>query len=111
MDMATERIVTKITHDRRITLRHKIEQYDRYLTGGRYAQTYGAYGTFRHFTLLFVTYGQERVDNIRRAMADLPAQLHAYYRFATFEEAMGDFLGPVWKSRSPEDQERYMLAR
>jgi protein involved in plasmid replication-relaxation len=38
MDMATERIVTRISHDRRLTLRFKIEQYDRYLTGGRFAQ-------------------------------------------------------------------------
>jgi hypothetical protein len=101
MDMATERIVTRISHDRRLTLRFKIEQYDRYLTGGRFAKTYAGYGEFRHFTLLFVTYGQERIDNIRAAVADLPAELHAYYRFAIFEAAEADFLGPVWKSRSP----------
>jgi hypothetical protein len=77
MDMATERIVTQISHDRRITLRYKIEQYDRYLTGGRFAQSYAAYGEFGHFTLLFVTYGEERIDNIRRAMADLPAELES----------------------------------
>jgi hypothetical protein len=82
MDMATERIVTQITHDRRVTLRYKIEQYDRYLTGGRFAETYAAQGEFRHFTLVFVTYGEERVDNIRRAMADLPEELHAYYRLS-----------------------------
>jgi hypothetical protein len=111
MDMATERIVTRISHDRRLTLRFKIEQYDRYLTGGRFAQTYAKFGEFRYFTLLFVTYGQERIDNIRRALYDLPEALHAYYRFATFEAAQADFLGPVWKSRSPEDPERYRLAR
>lgn len=111
MDMATERIVTQISHDRRVTLRFKIEQYDRYLTGGRFAQTYAPHGEFRHFTLLFVTYGEERIDNIRRAVGDLPPELHAYYRFSTFEAAEADFLGPVWKSRSPGDQERYMLAR
>jgi hypothetical protein len=111
MDMATERIVTRISRDRRITLRYKIEQYDRYLTGGRFAQTYARFGAFRHFTLLFVTYGEARIDNIRRALGDLPAELHPYYRFATFEDAQADFLGPVWKSRSPEDQARYMLAR
>lgn len=111
MDMATERIVTQISHDRRVTLRHKIEQYDRYLTGGRFAQTYASYGAFRHFTLLFVTYGEVRVDNIRRATADLPQELHAYYRFTTFEPAQADFLGQVWKSRSPDDEELYRLAR
>ncbi len=111
MDMATERIVTRISHDRRLTLRFKIEQYDRYLTGGRFAATYAPLGQFRSFTLLFVTFGQERIDNIRRAVADLPSELHPYYRFATFEEVQADFLGPVWKSRSPGDEERYTLVR
>jgi hypothetical protein len=111
MDMATERIVTRITHDRRVTLRYKIEQYDRYLTGGRFAETYKGCGEFRHFTLLFVTYGEERIDNIRRAMADLPAELHAYYRLNTFEQAQADFFAPLWKSRSPDDDETYMIAR
>jgi Replication-relaxation len=32
MDMATERIVSFITRDSRMTLHHKISQYDRYLT-------------------------------------------------------------------------------
>jgi Replication-relaxation len=111
MDMATERIVTQISNDRRITLRFKIEQYDRYLTGGRFAQTYVPYGEFRHFTLLFVTYGDERIDNIRRAVADLPQELHAYYRFSTFEKAEVDLLGPVWKSRSISDTQLYPLVR
>lgn len=111
MDMATERIVTRITHDRRVTLRFKIEQYDRYLTGGRFAETYAGCGEFRHFTLLFVTYGDERVDNIRRAVADLPAGLHAYYRLNTFERAQADFFAPAWKSRSPDDEQTYMIAR
>jgi hypothetical protein len=111
MDMATERIVTQISHDRRITLRYKLEQYDRYLTGGRFAQTYASLGEFRHFTLLFVTYGEERIDNIRRAMADLPAELHAFYRFNTFETAHADFFAAQWKSRAPGDDSRYGLIR
>lgn len=111
MDMATERIVTRITHDRRITLHHKFEHYDRYLTSGRYATTYKPYGEFRHFTLLFVTQKEERIDNILHAVSDLPDKLHSYYRFATFEEATADFLGPVWKSRLISDTKRYALAR
>jgi Replication-relaxation len=111
MDMATEQIVTRISHDRRVTLRYKIEQYDRYLTGGRFARTYAPYGEFRHFTLLFVTMGEERIENIRRALSDLPEKLHAYYRFPTFERAKEDFLGQVWKSRSPEDHALYSLVR
>jgi protein involved in plasmid replication-relaxation len=111
MDMATERIVTQISHDRRMTLRFKFEQYDRYLQSRRFAETYAEYGEFRNFILLFVTFGQERVSNIRGALADLPAELHPFYRFATFEDAQGDFLGAIWLSRSPEDTGKYMLAR
>jgi hypothetical protein len=111
MDMATERIVTRISHDRRLTLRFRVEQYDRYLTGRRFAATYAAWGAFRNFTLLFVTLGRERVENVRAALADLPAELHPYYRFATFEEAQADFLGPIWLGRSPTDDTRYRLAR
>ena len=103
--------MTRISHDRRLALRFKIERYDRYLTGGRFAATYAPLGQFRSFTLLFVTFGQERIDNIRQAVGDLPAELHPYYRFVTFEEAKADFLGPVWKSRSPGDEERHMLVR
>ena len=111
MDMATERIVTQISHDRRLTLRFKIEQYDRYLTGGRFAETYKQHGEFRHFTLLFVTDGEERIYNIRRALADLPAELAAFYRFTTFAQARGDFLGPVWQSRLLSDTTAYALAQ
>ena len=39
----------------------------------------------------------------------LPPELHAYYRFTTFEQAMGDFLGPVWKSRLLTDPALYPL--
>jgi hypothetical protein len=46
MDMGTERIVSNITRDSRVTLRHKFSQYDGYLQSKRYAQTYGAYGEF-----------------------------------------------------------------
>lgn len=111
MDMATERIVTTITRDRRITLHHKISQYDRYLASGNFARTYAAFGTFRFFTLLFVTFGEDRVDNVRRAMHDLPAELAAYYRFTTFERAKEDFLGSIWKSRSLSDNQTYPLVR
>lgn len=111
MDMATERIVTRITHDKRVGLHHKFEQYDRYLRSRRFADTYKQYGEFRYFTMLFVTYGEERIDNILHAVADLPEKLHAYYRLTTFEQAIGDFLGPVWKSRALADTKHYVLAR
>src|SRR4051794_39314777 len=111
MDMNTPRIVTPISPQPRPTPPFKIEQYDRYLQSRRFAQRYAEWGSFRNFTLLFVTFGEERIGNIRRALADLPAELHPFYRFATFEAAQADFLGPVWRSRSSEDEGRYMLAR
>ena len=70
MDMATERIISRITREDRITLHYKIRQYDRYLKSLRYAKTYAPYGEFGFFTLLFVTLGDERVENIRREMHD-----------------------------------------
>ena len=111
MDMATERIVSRITREDRITLHHKIAQYDRYLTSGRFAQTYAPYGEFGFFTLLFVTLGAERIENVRREMQDLPRELHDYYRFTTYPEAMGDFFGPIWKSRALSDTQLHALVQ
>jgi hypothetical protein len=111
MDMATERIVSHITRDRRLTLYHKILQYDRYLQSLRYRQTYGEYGEFSFFTLLFVTLGDQRVENVRREMQGLPAELAPYYRFTTYELAMSDFLGAIWKSRTLSDTTVYPLVR
>ena len=111
MDMATERIVSHITRDSRITLHYKISQYDRYLQSLRYSQTYAAYGEFRFFTLLFVTLGEERIENIRRELGNLPQELAAYYRFTTFDAAMGDFFSLIWKSRLLTDSRRYSLVR
>jgi hypothetical protein len=77
----------------------------------RYMQTYAAYGQFRYFTLLFVTLSGERVENVRRETRDLPDKLAGYYRFTTYEQAMGDFLGPIWKSRLLSDTQTYPLVR
>jgi Replication-relaxation len=111
MDMATERITTKSKHEYHQTIHFKLSQYDRYLSSGRFATSYAIYGAFRSFTLLFVTYGRERIENIRRSVSDLNAKLHNYYRFATFEDARVDFLGPVWKSRAPSDTLLYALVQ
>jgi len=111
MDMATERIVTKISNDKRLTLRFKFEQYDRYLQSRRFAETYAHYGTFTNFTLLFVTLKQERIDNIREALSDLPSEFSAFYRLAVFEAVIKDFLGEVWQSRLSTDERRYRLTR
>jgi Replication-relaxation len=111
MDMATERIVSFITREKQITIHHKIAQYDRYLQSFRYTQTYADYGDFRHFTLLFVTLTDKRIEHIREEMADLPAELAQYYRLTTYARAMGDFLGPIWLSRTPSDSQLYPLVR
>ena len=108
-DQATERITTHLRYHRKQTLHFKFEQYDRYLTGGRFANTYSAYGEFGFFTLLFVTLGLQRVENIRAELHDLPDDLAHYYRLTTFEQAMGDFFGPIWKSRSHLDTRLYPL--
>jgi hypothetical protein len=42
MDMGTERIVSQITRDTRISLFYKLSQYDRYLQGMRYRHAYAA---------------------------------------------------------------------
>lgn len=111
MDMGSERIVSKLPRDKHTTLHHKLEQYDRYLKSLRYSETYADYGDFRSFTLLFVTLSAERMGNIRRSVRDLDADLSPYYRFTTFDEAMGDLLGPIWKLRSLADNKYYSLVR
>lgn len=111
MDMGTERIVSQITRGAQTTVRHKFTQYDRYLTSGRFAKTYEIYDNFRYFILLFVTLSAERVEHIRNVLGDLSPELHTYYRFTTFDAAIADFFGAHWLSRSPEDQERYIIAR
>jgi hypothetical protein len=111
MDMSTQRIVSSITRDNRLTIYHKISQYDRYLKGLRYRQTYASYGEFRSFIMLFVTLNEQRIENIRRELGNLPQELAAYYRFTTFDAAMGDFLGAIWKSRLMTDATLYPLVR
>jgi Replication-relaxation len=109
MDMGTERIVSQITRDKRISLFHKLTQYDRYLQGMRYRRTYAGYGDFRFFTLLFITIGEQRIENIRREMQRLPPDFSDYYRLTTYSQAMGDFFSPIWKSRLLSDTGTYGL--
>lgn len=104
MDMGTERIATKRSKDTRATLISKLQQYDRYLTSGRFASTYADCGQFRSCLILFVTYGKERIGNIKAAASALPPELHGYYRFADFPDAITNFLGAVWQTRSQMDR-------
>jgi hypothetical protein len=109
MDMGTERVKAVGSADKRATIIAKFEQYDRYLTSGRFAATYKAYGEFRSLTVLFVTIGPERVENIRKEARRLNARLHQYYRLTTFSVAITDFLGSIWKSRDGSDTVPYPL--
>jgi hypothetical protein len=93
MDMATERINSLLLRNRKATLHHKFSQYDRYLNSLRYTEKYQEYGEFRSFTMLLVTLQEARIENIRHECHDLPQKLAGYYRFSTFDTAMGDFLG------------------
>ena len=77
----------------------------------RFRDTYAAYGEFRGFTVLFVTLGRERVEHVRAEMQDLSSTFADYFRFTTFDAAMGDFLGAIWKSRSVSDMNVYPLVR
>jgi hypothetical protein len=111
MDMATERITTSFIGNKQTVLHQKFFQYDRYLKSLRYRETYNAFGEFSFFTMLFVTLGKERVDNVRSEMQDLEESLSDYYRLTTFDQALGDFLGAIWKSRSLTDNSIYPLVR
>lgn len=109
MDMGTERIATKTSRDTSATIIRKLTQYDAYLTSGRFARTYSPFGDFRSFLLLFVTYGRERITNIRRAAGTLSPRLHGYYRFADFPDANTHLLGSIWQSRDSADPKTYPI--
>jgi hypothetical protein len=111
MDMATERIISTFKRGTKASLHYKFTQYDRYLQSLRYSQTYKEFGDFRNFTLLFITLNETRIEHIRRELQDLPLELGDYYRFTTFEAAMGDFLSTIWLSRAHSDTTRYSLVR
>jgi hypothetical protein len=110
MDMATERIITA-SPGKQTNLHQKFSQYDRYLKSFRFAKTYQEYGDFRLFTMLFVTLIDARIENIRRELSKLPQDFARYYRLTTFDQAMEDFLGSIWKSRLLTDAAFYPLVR
>ena len=111
MDMATERIIDRISFENRSSLHRKMAQYDRYLEGGRFAKTYAPYGKFRSFTLLFITLNWQRIENIREELQDLSETLADYYRFTTLDMALEDLFGKIWKSRLFTDGAYYQLVR
>src|SRR6266516_2751205 len=111
MDMATERITSSYTSANQTVLHQKFSHYDHYLKSFRYTNTYQEYGEFRAFTMLFVTLNETRIENVRAELQDLEESLSDYYRLTTFEKALGDFLGAIWKSRSITDVSVYPLVR
>jgi hypothetical protein len=111
VDMGTERITTKLAHAQRFSVHHKMAQYDRYLQSLRFQQKYEAWGEFKFFTLLFITTTAERRDNLRAAMSNLPAEMHAYYRFNTLDVVHEDFFNGEWRARAIDDENRYQLIR
>jgi hypothetical protein len=111
MDMGSERITTSFIGTKQTVLHQKFSQYDRYLKSFRYTDTYQKYGQFRAFTMLFVTLNETRIENVRIEMQDLEESLSDYYRLTTYDAAMGDFLGAIWKSRALSDVSVYPLVR
>jgi len=103
MDMGTERISAPKSADISATIVGKFLAYDRYLTSGRFAATYAPFGKFSAATILLVTTSAFRVEHMRQAAVRLPPELHGYYRISVQDQALADFLGPIWKSRDPTD--------
>ena len=111
VDRGTERHVTEIREDVPKSFRNKIEQYDRYLKGGKFKARYAPWGQFSHFVLLVITAGPGRAENMRRSLSDLPQEYHQFYRFSTQEAVVANFFHGQWRGRSVHDQEAYQLIK
>ncbi len=98
-DRGTERLTSGAEGS--YSILEKFRLYERYLLGGRYAESYQPLGDFRFFTLLFVTTSDERIENARHASTRLTQKLHPYFKFATLEKAIDAFFDPIWVSRDP----------
>jgi hypothetical protein len=98
--MATERIITLSRTSQQTSLKRKFSQYDRYLRSSRYAQKYKQYGDFGYFTMLFVTFGEERVQHIRRETRDLATELDDYYRLTPGSRGSGRVRGFLLRQSS-----------
>ncbi|MEQ8694458.1 MAG: replication-relaxation family protein [Gammaproteobacteria bacterium] len=89
----------------------KFRLYERYLRGGRFAAKYSDFGSFRFFTLLFVTTTADRIANARQAAASLDGELHPYFKLATLAEASADMCAPIWASRDGADHNAYSIVK
>ena len=93
------------------TVARQIEQYDRYLTGGRFKHRYEQFGFFEWFWPLFITNSDERVENMRRLCSGADPRFNRHYRFSTLQRVKQKFFHSDWKIRDPEDHEGYELVR
>lgn len=89
----------------------KLRQYERYLVGGRFAQTYAPFGDFRFAVVLFVTCSPVRIGNVRERSGTLDKRMHSFFRLGAFDEVSEDFLGGVWRSRDVTDDRLHALVR
>ena len=111
VDLGTETQVSKVDEHVRQSFRYKIEQYDRYLRSGRFQARYRSWGVFQNFTALIITNSEQRLQNMRQKLADLPQQLHQYYRFSTLEEVCVNFFHANWRGRPCDDRKAYALIK
>ncbi len=89
----------------------KFQLFERYLTGGRFAQRYSDLGEFQFFTLLFVTTTETRIANTRHVCSALSPALHPYFKLATIEDVRDRFLEPIWWGRDAIDDTQTPLLK
>ncbi len=109
VDLGTETQSSAVAEHVRSSFKHKIEQYDRYLAGGRYRDRYKAWGEFRYFTVLIITNSDGRLRNMRRVLSELPDRLHQYYRLSTLDRVCGNLFHSEWCGRNENDHNTYRL--
>lgn len=109
VDLGTERHVSRSGAYIRESVRHKISQYDRYLSGARFKKRYASWGDFPYFVLLVITNSEQRLSNMRTALSDLDANFHQYFRFSTLKAVKTNFFHHAWRGRAISDERQYGL--
>jgi len=105
---------TEIVSDPTKGVSKAIRFYAEYLLTGKY-QRYAkdfAVEQFKGFRTLLITSSVVRVENIRRAVADLPVEEKAkrFFWLSTFEQVGSEgLLSSIWKSSLQSDQLRHSL--
>lgn len=105
---------TEVVSDPTKGISKAIRFYAEYLLTGKY-QRYAkdfAVEQFKGFRTLLITSSVVRVENIRRAVGDLPVAEKAkqFFWLSTFEQVeSAGLLSPIWKSSLQSDQSRHSL--